>query len=34
MSKDQLTALLRYRVQQANETFHEAGLVGWALVHR
>ena len=24
MSEDQLAALLEYRIQQANETFHEA----------
>ena len=27
MSKDQLTALLRYRMQQADETFHEAEIL-------
>ncbi len=27
MSKDQLAALLKYRIQQANETFHEAEIL-------
>lgn len=27
MSKDQLAALLEYRIQQANETFHEAEIL-------
>lgn len=34
MSKDQLAALLRYRMQQANETLHEAEILFNQLAYR